>query len=72
MYRGVDVLVINKIDLLPYVDFDMDYFKRGMKVLNPEVRMFEVSCRTGQNIETWLLWVKQAAEDFRAAEVLYP
>jgi hydrogenase nickel incorporation protein HypB len=72
MYRGVDVLVINKIDLLPYVDFDMDYFKRGVEVLNPNVRVFEVSCRTGQNMDAWLLWVKHEVEAFRAAEVVSP
>ncbi|NLF63997.1 MAG: hydrogenase nickel incorporation protein HypB, partial [Chloroflexi bacterium] len=35
MYRGVDALVINKIDLLPYIDFDMDFFRRGVEALNP-------------------------------------
>ena len=35
MYRGVDALIINKTDLLPYIDFDMDYFRHGVEVLNP-------------------------------------
>lgn len=56
-YRGVDALVINKIDLLPYVDFDMDYFRRGVAALNPGLETFAVSCRTGEGIPAWLEWV---------------
>jgi hydrogenase nickel incorporation protein HypB len=57
MYRGMHVLIINKIDLLPYVPFDMDYFKRGVEVLNPGVAIFPVSCRTGENMDAWVDWL---------------
>ena len=57
MYRGVDSLVINKIDLLPYVPFDMDYFRRGVEILNPGVVTFALSCRTGEGIDAWLDWI---------------
>ena len=57
MYRGVDALVINKIDLLPYVNFDMGYFRRGVEVLNPGLVTFQVSCRTGEGLEAWLSWL---------------
>lgn len=57
MYRGVDALVINKIDLLPYVPFDMDYFRRGVEILNPGVVTFALSCRTGEGIDAWLDWI---------------
>jgi hydrogenase nickel incorporation protein HypB len=40
MYRGVDALIINKIDLLPYVPFKMDYFQRGVEALKPGVITF--------------------------------
>jgi hydrogenase nickel incorporation protein HypB len=59
MYRGVQVLIINKIDLLPYVPFDMDYFKKGVEVLNPGVAIFPVSCRTGEGMDTWVNWLVQ-------------
>jgi hydrogenase nickel incorporation protein HypB len=59
MYRGVDALVINKIDLLPYIDFKMDYFKRGVEALNPGVVTFPVSCRTGEGLEQWVTWLLQ-------------
>jgi hydrogenase nickel incorporation protein HypB len=56
-YRGVDALVINKIDLLPYVDFRMDYFERGVQVLNPGVTTFPLSCRTGEGLSAWTNWL---------------
>src|SRR5512143_610948 len=57
MYRGVDALVINKIDLLPYVPFRMDYFQRGVEALNPGVITFPVSCRTGEGMDVWVDWL---------------
>ena len=63
MYTGVDVLIINKIDLLPYLDFDLDYFKRGVAALNAGVVTFEVSCKTGEGISAWADWlVEQVAQ----------
>lgn len=56
-YRGVDALVVNKIDLLPYVDFRMDYFTQGVQVLNPNVTTFPLSCRTGEGLEAWVEWL---------------
>ena len=57
MYRGMQALIINKIDLLPYVPFDMDYFKKGVEVLNPGVQVFPVSCKTGENMDAWVDWL---------------
>lgn len=56
-YRGVDALVINKIDLVPYVKFDMEYFRRGVAALNPGLVTFPLSCRTGEGLDTWVEWV---------------
>jgi hydrogenase nickel incorporation protein HypB len=57
-YRGVDALVINKIDLLPYVNFNMDYFRRGVEALNPGLVTFPISCRTGEGLDAWIQWVE--------------
>lgn len=57
MYRGVDALVINKIDLLPYTPFDMDYFCRGVEMLNPGLATFPLSCRTGEGLDDWVNWL---------------
>jgi hydrogenase nickel incorporation protein HypB len=59
MYRGVDALVINKVDLLPYIPFKMDYFQRGVEALNPGVITFPISCRTGEGLEMWIDWLFQ-------------
>ncbi len=61
MYRGVDALVINKVDLLPYVPFNMDYFERGVQILNPGVLTFPLSCRTGEGLDAWIDWLTQHA-----------
>lgn len=58
IYRGLDVLIINKIDLLPYVDFDMDYFRQGVEMLNPGLVTFALSCKTGEGLDNWLTWLK--------------
>jgi hydrogenase nickel incorporation protein HypB len=58
-YRGVDALVINKIDLLPYVPFRMEYFRQGVEVLNPGVVTFPLSCQTGEGLEAWIAWIEQ-------------
>lgn len=60
MYRGVDVLVINKIDLIPYVPFDMEYFQKGVEILNPGLETFPLSCRTGEGLEAWMAWVQDS------------
>ena len=61
-YRGVDALVINKIDLLPYVPFKMDYFQQGVQVLNPDVVTFPLSCTTGEGLDDWVNWLIENAK----------
>jgi len=57
MFAAVDAIVVNKIDLLPYVEFDLTAFHKLVTGLNPNVRVFEVSCKTGQGMETWAAWL---------------
>jgi hydrogenase nickel incorporation protein HypB len=58
-FHVVDSLVINKIDLLPYVPFRMDYFRHGIEALNPGLDIFPLSCKTGEGLEAWLAWIEQ-------------
>jgi hydrogenase nickel incorporation protein HypB len=58
MYRGADVLVLNKIDLLPYVPFRMDFFSQGVAALNPGVTQFNLSCTSGEGLDAWLGWIE--------------
>lgn len=57
IYRDLNVLIINKTDLLPYIDFRMDYFKTGVAALNPGLVTFPVSCKTGEGLEDWMVWL---------------
>jgi hydrogenase nickel incorporation protein HypB len=57
IYRGVNVLIINKIDLLPYVSFNMGYFQQGVEMLNPGLVSFSVSAKTGEGILAWTAWL---------------
>jgi hydrogenase nickel incorporation protein HypB len=58
IYRGLDVVIINKIDLLPYVDFNEQYFRQGVEMLNPDLTTFVVSCKTGDGMEAWFTWLR--------------
>jgi hydrogenase nickel incorporation protein HypB len=66
IYRGIDALILNKMDLLPYIDFDVDYFRRGVEILNPDVRFFMMSCKTGEGVSEWADWLRQRALGQRA------
>jgi hydrogenase nickel incorporation protein HypB len=63
IYRGIQALVINKIDLKPYVDFNLSYFKAGILALNPDVQFFEVSAKTGEGISEWAVWLKKQIKE---------
>jgi len=57
MFNEVDVVLINKIDLLPYLKFDTEAFSQAVKGINEKVEIFQVSCATGQGIEQWVSWL---------------
>jgi hydrogenase nickel incorporation protein HypB len=57
MFNTVDALVLNKIDLLPYVKFNVDGFTKTVKNINAKAEIFKVSCTTGDGITTWAKWL---------------
>jgi hydrogenase nickel incorporation protein HypB len=63
IYRGLDVLVINKTDLLQYIDFNMDYFRQGVEILNPGLVTFPVSCKTGEGLDAWIDWLTSKVKE---------
>jgi hydrogenase nickel incorporation protein HypB len=65
MYRGVDVLVLNKMDLLPYVEFNIDYFHKGVWQLNPDVELFSLSCRTQDGLDGWINWIENTFQSWK-------
>jgi len=58
MFQLSQALIINKIDLLPYVDCDIQKVRETALKLNPGITIFEVSCRTGEGLETWYDWLQ--------------
>ncbi|HSM25472.1 MAG TPA: hydrogenase nickel incorporation protein HypB [Anaerolineaceae bacterium] len=65
IYRGIDVLLINKMDLLPYIDFRMDYFQQGVEILNPGLTTFKLSCKTEEGFEPWIEWLTKQVKEFK-------
>jgi len=59
IFEAVDVVVVTKADLLPYLDFDVETFKRLVHGLNPRAPVLVLSAKTGEGMETWLNWVQE-------------
>ena len=59
MFQLSQALIINKIDLLPYVDCDVRKIREATARLNPGIAIFEVSCRTGEGLEVWCDWLRE-------------
>jgi hydrogenase nickel incorporation protein HypB len=57
MFHEADAVLINKIDLLPYLKFDVDSFSKAIKGINQKVKIFPLSCTTGQGIDEWVDWL---------------
>ncbi len=57
MFHTSHVVLLNKIDLLPYAGVSLDELKRHVREVNPHAEMFPVSCRTGEGMEAWLSWL---------------
>jgi len=58
MFRSADVIVLNKIDLLAYVDFRMDQFVTAARQLNPKIQIFPISAISGEGLREWYHWMQ--------------
>ena len=65
MFRICDVLLINKIDVLEYFDFDLEACKERARKLNPDIKIIPVSARTGEGIEEWADWLRTEVKEWR-------
>ena len=63
IFTAVNAVVLNKIDLAPYVDFKRDAMREGIVRLNPRATIFELSCRTGEGIAMWADWLESRWRD---------
>lgn len=59
MFSICDVLLINKIDVLPYFDFDIEVCKERVKKLNPNIKIIPISSRTGEGMDEWFDWLRE-------------
>lgn len=58
MFRVSDVMIINKTDLQQFVDFDVEKVRQNALTINPDLKIFELSCRTGEGLRQWADWLK--------------
>lgn len=58
MFRAVDLVVVNKIDLLPHLRFDLDAFRSNLGAVNPDATVIEISAETGQGLDHWIAWLR--------------
>ena len=59
IFQVCDVLIINKIDVLPYFDFDMDKVQEYARRRNPNIKIFPISAKTGEGVDAWCHWLKE-------------
>ncbi len=59
MFSKADLLIINKIDLLPYVDFDFLALEKSLRMIQPSLEIIKTSCKTEQGLTEWFNWVEQ-------------
>lgn len=57
IFVDADAVIINKMDLLPHVDFDITAFRSSVSGLTPDAEVFQISCKTGEGVEEWCSWI---------------
>ncbi|MDD6258751.1 MAG: hydrogenase nickel incorporation protein HypB [Erysipelotrichaceae bacterium] len=65
MFSKSDVLIISKTDALPYFDFDIEKCKERAKRLNPDIQIFPLSAKTGEGMNAWINWLKEAVKSWK-------
>ncbi len=68
MFAAADLMILNKIDLLPYVTFDVEACIRHARNVNPELRVMQLSATTGENLQEWIDWIESGAREQRQAK----
>jgi len=70
LFIQADAIAVNKTDLAPYLDFDREGFRRVVLGLNPDVALFELSCRTGDGFVAWATWLRERWQEIRGSRRL--
>ncbi len=58
MFRAAEVMIINKVDLLPHLDFDIELCRETARKVNPDLDIIELSCRSGEGLDAWYAWLE--------------
>ena len=66
MFEVCKALIINKIDVMPYFDFDMDKVKEFARRRNPDIKIFHISAKTGEGVDAWTDWLRKQVRDWQA------
>lgn len=65
IFQVCDALIINKIDVLPYFDFDMQKVEEYAHMRNPKLKIFPISAKTGEGVEAWVQWLDEQVQDWK-------
>ena len=65
MFRSCDLVLVNKMDLLPYLGFDLDGFLANLRAVNPAAAVIQVSARTGEGVDAWCDWLRARLGEVR-------
>ena len=68
MFQVCDAVLINKIDVLPYFDFDMELAEKHIHMRNPKAEIFPICAKSGEGIDAWASWLKDRVEAFKAGK----
>ena len=65
MFRRTDVTIINKIDLIPYVSFNLEEAKKDLQSINQEAQFIALSAQTSDGLEDWINWIRHAFQQYK-------
>ena len=66
MYQVCDVVLVNKIDVLPYFDFDLEQFEKNVRMRNPNATIIPICAKTGEGIDVWAQWLREQVAAWKA------
>ena len=66
IFTVCDALIINKTDVLPYFDFDMDKVTEYARMRNPKIEIFPICARTGEGVDAWCDWLRRQVNEWQA------
>ena len=67
MFSVCDVVLINKIDVMPYFDFDLEKCRESIRLRNPEAKVIPISAKTGEGVDAWADWLRTEVNMWREA-----